>query len=81
MLKKSLSHPPTLARQDAPLPKLRSRLASILNVPPREGARLGVLGVGGCNKVRLRLIPACRLAREGTRLGVLGVGGCNSRPF
>jgi hypothetical protein len=53
---------PTLsqARQDAPYPELRSRLESVLNVPPREGARLGALGVDGCNKIRLRLIPALR---------------------
>jgi hypothetical protein len=48
MMKKALLHPPCpQARQDAILPELRSRLANILNVPRREGAHLGALGVGG----------------------------------
>ena len=33
-----------------------------LNVFPREGAPLGALGVGGCNRLRLRCFWACGLA-------------------
>lgn len=31
-------------------PQLRSRLIKVLDVPPREGARLGARGAGGCNR-------------------------------
>ncbi len=47
MLKKaSITPTRPQARQGAPLPDLRSRLKKILNVPSREGARLGALGGG-----------------------------------
>jgi hypothetical protein len=51
---------PTLARRDAQVPRLRSRLEQILNVPQR---------------VRLRGSLACGLAWEGARVGAPGLGG------
>lgn len=66
------------------LKKVLSRVLSENNPQrsPREGARLGALGVGGCNRLRLRLILACGLAREGARLGASGGrAGVIGNPF
>jgi len=77
MLKKA--HTPTLpqARQDAPLPGLRSRLVTVLNVASREKARLGALGAGGCNRLRLRRslhLRPCWMAFLNILYGVFRLG-------
>jgi hypothetical protein len=81
MLKKATSHPAQpRARETCTCPELRSRLVGILNVPPREGARLGALGMGVTGTPAVPALPAA-LLREGARLGALGAGGCNCQPF
>jgi hypothetical protein len=52
---------PTQSRQDAPVPKLRSRLEPILNVPHTRKELSWQLGEGGWNTSRLRFFLACGL--------------------
>ena len=52
---------PALARRDAPVPKLRSRLVKILNVPRSGKERFRQLGVGRVSMLRLRCSLACGL--------------------
>lgn len=66
---------PTPARQDAPVPKLRSRFETILNVPHTRKELSWQLGEGGWNMSRLRLFLVCGLACGTARLGASGLGG------
>jgi hypothetical protein len=66
---------PTLARRDAPVPKLRSRLVKILSVPHTGKELFRQLGVGRVRMLRLRCSLACGLAWEEARVGAPGLGG------